>query len=254
MNLAEALSPLLGEDRGTAAFVGAGGKTSALFRLANALVEQGRRVLLTTTTHLRDPRLEPCRPPFTFLLALELEAAMTGAATFTSAPGLTVLLSRPAEPGKLKGLHPSWLPALGEAWEFVLVEADGSKGLPLKAPAAHEPVLPAGDGLVVGVLGLDGLGQPMDARTVHRPEIFSSLTGCAPGAPVTWEHLAALIHHPQGLFKGATGPRALLLNKVELASCVPGRAQLAGLPVDRVLIGSLEPLEDVMVFDRGVRP
>ncbi len=168
-------------------------------------------------------------------------------------PGITLLVSREAdEPGKVKGIHPSWIPALRPAWDFVLVEADGSRRLPLKAPGDHEPVLPPGTDLVVGVVGLDGLGRPMDGRTVHRPERFTRVTGCEPGAPIAWEHLVALVRHPDGLFKGAPAARVLLLNKVDAAPFLPSRDQLAGLEVERVLLCRLEGEPSVTVFRREV--
>ena len=254
MKLAEALLPLRERGRGVIALVGGGGKTSALFRLASALQGAGQRVLVTSTTQLLDPRLEPCRPALRLILRPELAAPCGHASVPIAGPGLTLLMSRegPAA-GKLKGIHPSWLPALLAAWDSVLVEADGSRGLPVKAPAEHEPVLPEAAALVLGVLGLECLGRPMDGATVHRPECFSAITGCQSGQAIAWAHLAALIRHPQGLFKGARGPRVLLLNKADRALCWPDPAQLAELPVDRVLIGSLEPLERVMVFQRGRR-
>ena len=65
MRLAEALEPFLPPVAGGAvtALVGAGGKTSALFCLAAELMDAGTRVLVTTTTHIHDPRHEAGRPP-----------------------------------------------------------------------------------------------------------------------------------------------------------------------------------------------
>jgi probable selenium-dependent hydroxylase accessory protein YqeC len=109
-------------------------------------------------------------------------------------------------------------------------------------------VLPARAELVVGVVGLACLGRPMDPGTVHRPERFSAITGCAPGAPIGWEHLTALARHPQGLFKGAAGPRVLLLNQADRGAPPPRLEGLDGLPI---LLGCLEPVEQVKVFQRG---
>lgn len=176
-----------------------------------------------------------------------------GVASEEAGPGITVLVSREAdEPGKVKGIHPSWMPALRSAWDFVLVEADGSRRLPLKAPGSDEPVLPPGADLVVGVVGLDALGRPMDGRTVHRPERFAVVTGCAPGSPVTWEHLLALVRHPEGLFKGARAARALLLNKVDVAPFLPSRDQLAGFEVEQALLCRLEGEPSVTLFRKEV--
>ena len=257
MNLADALLPLLPSGSGVIAFVGAGGKTTAIFRLARELEGLGRSVLVTTTTHLFDPRREPDGPARRLVFRPDMEfphkgvdgvARVSGVdAGLEPGPGITLLVSREAdELGKIRGIHPSWVPALSPAWDFVLVEADGSRRLPLKAPGDHEPVLPPGTDLVVGVLGLDGLGRPMDARTVHRPERFAVVTGCESGAPIEWAHLEALVRHADGLFKdfeGAPAARVLLLNKVDAAPFLPSRDQLAGLGVDRVLLCSLESEE-----------
>ena len=256
MNLAEALVPLVPGGSGVIAFVGAGGKTSALFHLGRELEARGRSVLVTTTTHLADPRVEP--GPFSGNLVFrpDMEFAREDGPGLDGAPGLTVLVSREADtPGKVKGIHPSWIPALKRAWDFVLVEADGSKRLSIKAPAPHEPVIPPGTDLVVGVVGLDCLGRPMDGRTVHRPERFARITGCDPGAAVGWEHLAALARHPEGLFKGAgTAPRVVLLNKADRAPFLPSQGQLGDLAADLVLVGTLEdPERDTPALGRRSR-
>lgn len=255
MRLAEALLPRIPSGSGGIAFVGAGGKTTAMFRLARELDGRGLPVLVTTTTHLFDPRLDPGTPAGRFVFRPEMEfpcLAATGASGVEASEGITLLVSREAdEAGKVKGIHASWVPALRRSWDFVLVEADGSKRLPVKAPGPHEPVIPPGTDLVVGVVGLDCLGRPMDGRTVHRPELFSRVTGCESGAAISWEHLAALCRHPEGLFKGAgAAPRVVLLNKTDVAPFLPSRRQLEELVADLVLLCSLEGGE-VVPFARG---
>jgi probable selenium-dependent hydroxylase accessory protein YqeC len=241
MILADALLPLIPGTPRVVAFVGAGGKTSALYHLARELEARGRSVLVTTTTRLADPRGEPGQAPGRLAFRPEMEFPATPASGSAPLPGVTVLASREGdEPGKVKGLHPSWIPALKPSWDFVLVEADGSKRRPVKAPACHEPVIPPGTDLVVGLVGLDCLGMPMDGRTVHRPEIFARITGCESGAPIAWEHLVALARHPEGLFKGAGTPRAAVLNKADRSPFRPSREQLDQLAVDVALVCSLE--------------
>ena len=253
MNLAEALLPLLPGGTGAVAFVGAGGKTSALFRLAAEFAALGRRVLLTTTTQLADPRVVPA-PGARVVFRPELETSGPGGAHPEPGPGVTLLLSREAdEPGKVKGVHPSRVPALKAAWEVVLVEADGSRGLPVKAPAPYEPAIPPGTDLVIGVIGLDCLGWPMGSETVHRPERFAAVAGCPPGAPVEWAHLVSLARHPEGLFKEAPPgiPRAIVLNKIDAVRFRPSPASLAELRADLVWTGSLERGDGTVWPERG---
>lgn len=253
MNLADELLKRLPSGSGVVAFVGAGGKTTAMFRLASEVAAGGRPVLVTTTTHLLDPRSEPRGFAGTVVFRPEMEAPCAGRAGLPAGPGVTLLLSREAdEAGKVRGIHPSWIPTLRESWDVVLVEADGSRRRPLKAPGEGEPALPPDVDVVVGVAGLDALGEPMDERTVHRPERFARVTGCEDGAPITWEHLAALVRHPEGLFKGAPAARVLLLNKVDAAAFVPSREQIASLAVDRVLLCRLEGEPAVTAFCREV--
>jgi probable selenium-dependent hydroxylase accessory protein YqeC len=264
MILADALLPLMipGTPR-VVAFVGAGGKTSALFRLARELEGKGRSVLVTTTTRLADPRGTEGDGPGEIVFRPEMEFPLDAASLVSSLPapetrsdpGPTILLSRVAgEPGKVKGIHPTWIPALKPAWDFVLVEADGSKRLPVKAPARHEPVIPPGTDLVVGVVGLECLGRPMDGGTVHRPELFARVTGCDPGAPIGWEHLVSLARHPEGLFKGVGTPRVVVLNKADRAPFLPSRQQLAELAADLVLLCRLEIPEGVLLAFPEERP
>ena len=52
--------------------------------------------------------------------------------------------------------------------DFVLVEADGSRQLPLKAHASHEPVIPKEANTVLVVIGIDGLGKRI-CEVAHRP-------------------------------------------------------------------------------------
>lgn len=254
MSLAELLLPLLPRPQGgVIALVGAGGKTRALYELAGELAgrhESG--ALMTTTTHLLDPRLEQGREYEQLVLDPAL-AEPAGGGPWGPGParpgrGRRILLASQAEPatGKLQGIHPSRIPELRRIWAYIIVEADGAKRKPVKAPAGHEPVFPAETGLVAGCIGLGCLGRAMDDAVVHRPERFGPVTGCAPGAPIRLEHLAALVRSPHGLFQGAPAGvrRVLLLNQADLWPFEPGALldefQACGpLPVDRILVCAL---------------
>jgi molybdenum cofactor cytidylyltransferase len=131
--------------------------------------------------------------------------------------------------------------------DVVIVEADGSRRLPFKAPAAHEPVIPTSATIVVPIVGLDVLGQSLDAEHVHRPEIVAELTGAALGDPVTPAMIAAVLAHPQGGAKGMPPNARLIpfLNKAEDEATLAAAREIARLllkqpRIDGVLIGATQ--------------
>jgi probable selenium-dependent hydroxylase accessory protein YqeC len=204
------------------AFVGAGGKTSSLFALARRLAATGARVLATTTTRMLNPEAGSEREGKGFGPVIELgdSAGPVDAGRVRAAGPLAVLGARGREVGKLYGIAPESIEAIAGLFDYVLIEADGARGLSIKAPAAHEPVVPAGCGVVIGVAGLDAIGSPMDDRVVHRPELFGPLVGCARRETITTLHLLRLVASPRGLFKGAPrgAARVVLLNKTDAVS------------------------------------
>ncbi|MFR7894749.1 MAG: selenium cofactor biosynthesis protein YqeC [Dysosmobacter sp.] len=100
-------------------------------------------------------------------------------------------LGTPCENSKLTAPSLS-VETLATLSDYVLVEADGSRQLPLKAHEAHEPVIPAVSRQVICVVGASGFGKPI-RESVHRPERFCALTGAAASDPVTPEQAAKAI-------------------------------------------------------------
>lgn len=196
MTLAEALDVRLG----ITAFVGGGGKTTAILRLAKELSAHGR-VLIATTT-----RIYP--PPFPLLIDPDLPQLECA---YQKDP----IVAAGCAQGEKLG-PPSNLDELCAACDYALVEADGSRGLPLKAPAPHEPVIPSDAGLVVAVLGADGIGKPVSS--VHRPELYASLIGKPLDAIVTPEDAARALCHPNGQRKGVNCRWRALINKADEGS------------------------------------
>jgi probable selenium-dependent hydroxylase accessory protein YqeC len=201
--------------------VGGGGKTSAMFALGRLFTRRGLRVLAATTTRILDPETASEREGRLFgkVVALGDPASREGRKILSDAESPLVLGSR-HEGEKLCGVDPAAIDAVADLFDLVIVEADGSRGLPIKAPASHEPVVPASSCAVIGVVGLDALGRPMNERVVHRPELFGPLVGCAHGERITAAHVARLAASPLGLFKGAPAKarRIVLLNKADLVA------------------------------------
>lgn len=170
--------------------VGAGGKTSALFRLAEEAVDGGRRVVTTTTTHIfaaqaeqAPARLEvvPDRPDAVDWAALEAQLARHGHCLIWAPPGAGGGSTDPTLTGsKRQGLPPQVVDALAAragdlGISLIAIEGDGSRRRPVKAPAPHEPVIPDCTTHLVPVAGLDGLGLPLDEPHMHRPERVRAL-------------------------------------------------------------------------------
>ena len=98
----------------------------------------------------------------------------------------------------------------------MLVEADGAKRLPLKAPAEHEPVIPNETRLVIAVAGLDGVGKTIH-ESVFRSERYAALCCKLEEDIVTPREIALVLAHEEGQRKGVPpGARfAVLLNKAD---------------------------------------
>jgi molybdenum cofactor cytidylyltransferase len=128
----------------------------------------------------------------------------------------------------------------------LVVEADGSRSRPLKAPRENEPATPSWAEMVITVVGLSVLGKPFDETTVHRVEPFKHITGLREGELITPESIAHLLAHPQGGLKNspAGARKVALLNQADTAEL---REQVAAIVpelltagYERVLIASLK--------------
>jgi probable selenium-dependent hydroxylase accessory protein YqeC len=123
-----------------------------------------------------------------------------------------------AEAGKAHGYSPACIDALAERGlaDWILVEADGSRNRPIKAPAAYEPVIPASACAVLGVIGLGCLNKAFTPELVHRMTEFAAVTGLRPGETITPAAAASLVLHPAGLFKNSPALRCLFCNQSDL--------------------------------------
>ena len=168
MQFAEALEI----PKGITAIIGSGGKTSLMLRLGYELSDS---VILCTSTRIYPPEGVP--------FAEGLDHRVSG----------LCCVGTPAEKGKL-GAPIQSFPQLAQYADYVLVEADGSRHLPLKAHEDYEPVIPPGTHRVILVVGASGLGKPVE-DAVHRPHIFRALTG----APIADPPSVALAIEKEGL-------------------------------------------------------
>ena len=196
MKLYEALDITLKENE-LICFVGAGGKTTALFRLAKELKACNKRVLVTTTTAIYSPDARDCDQ---VILDIEKDSDVLKR---INGPCICVFGRQVTADNKLLGIDKEVVTELylKTVFDYILVEADGSRQRPIKAPADHEPVIPNGTTKTVGVIGLDAFGEQISSDSVHRTEHFCRLTRRSMGDRIDGEVLAKLILAPDGLFK-----------------------------------------------------
>lgn len=167
--------------RGVTAVIGGGGKTTLLRTLGEELAEAGHTVLLCTTTKIYPfPGLVNLNSPSDRELHRALQSARLAAA------GAPI-----PETDKWGALELS-MDRLAALADFVLVEADGSAGRPMKAHAPYEPVVPYQANQTILVVGASGFGCPI-AQAAHRPERYAKLAGVSPDALVSPEVEAAVL-------------------------------------------------------------
>lgn len=237
LQLAQALS--LPPSGGAVSLVGAGGKTSLLFRLARELAGGGAAVVVTTTTHIRMPD-----PQEADILLLTDGRPDTLLAALCSHP--IICAAAPAPGGKLSRPPDALLDAALRAGVWLLAEADGARRCPVKAPAAWEPQILEPSRAVVAVAGLTALGRPL-CEVCHRFELAASLLAVPPDTTLTPLLLARLLTSARGQFKhvGDAARFRVFLNQADDERLTELGRQTAAhvlrlLPGCRVALGALE--------------
>lgn len=162
------------------AVVGAGGKSTYISERAKAYTEEGKKVAVTTTTHIYDPRV--CRgilsPGQKFLRQQEskqqeeTQGKQQGKEQQEETQPVMSLYEGdyfgvPTEGCKLGPLSSASYHKICAKYDVVLVEADGSHGMPAKIPHAGEPVIPDNVDEIVVVMGKQAIGRPAAAVVQH---------------------------------------------------------------------------------------
>jgi molybdenum cofactor cytidylyltransferase len=238
-------------------FVGAGGKSTAIFSLAK---EYQTPVFITTTTHISDEQAQAADYDHILLPGHTLsnisDLLRTGAHSITG----------PSIKGRRTPVTKEQLLDLYKTAQFqnipLLIEADGSKRLPLKAPGESEPVIPPWVDEVVVVMGLSGLSTQLNEINVHRPEIFSKLSGIPFETQITLDGVGKVLSSEFGGLKNipTTSRRIALLNQADTGILQSKALILAKhvMPVyDAIIIASLQissmaKFPDVIVPDEGL--
>ena len=184
--------------------VGGGGKTTTIFMLGEELKELGKKILITTSTAIFIPDKSIYNDLFTKEVPKD----------FIPQAGTITYFSEEMDEFKLKTKKIELIEEIikREIFDFILIEADGSKGMPIKAPASHEPVVSRCTIITIGVIGLDSLGTEINDINVHRPEVLKKLIN-EDINKIDVDVIISLVQDKNGLFKNCFGRKILLLNK-----------------------------------------
>jgi len=165
--------------------VGAGGKKSTMYRLAQA---HDGRVAVTTTVHI---------PPFPEWLdaapvvadAGDLEAMVLAQAVRRSR---LAYATRTDKQGRFGGVAPQTVARLHQQAQFdvTLVKADGARRRQIKGPGGRAPIVPDETATVVAAVSAQTVGRPLDQRVAHYMENIAALLGVRPGEILTSRHIA----------------------------------------------------------------
>ena len=203
--------------------VGAGGKTSLMYRLVRELVAAGVPVVATTTTKIWEPA-EGTVPEVVLGNGNDSHIEVLRGVIYSR--GMVLTGSREAE-GKIIGHSPEFVDSIRRArpdWAIV-AECDGARGKSLKVPDSHEPPLPSLTSVYIVVVGADCIGEKVGSEGVYKPERVALAAGVGEDAVVDDAVIAATILSSDSyLGRRPAGSRMfVLVNKVR-----PGDVLSAG--------------------------
>lgn len=206
-----ALCPPLGQGAApTIAFTGSGGKTTWLYALAQELRFCRGPVLIATTTHMYEPKRRGVFSGGVQALAAQLKKE-----------GIAVAGVRNGA-GKIGYIGDEALLEGKKLCRAVLVEADGSRRLPVKRFGDDEPVLPLETDCIVHIAGLSALGQKVGDACFRWQE-----GDCDENDIVTEERFSRIVKESLArLRKRYALPVVAVLNQGDDAAAVKQGAQI----------------------------
>lgn len=207
------------------AFAGAGGKSGAILNSAHELAGEGMRVIIAPTTKMFHSEIEAVG---TLAVSEDPEELLEKTEKALRGSSVVVAGSAMISKNRIGGVDPEAISSLSALADIVLVEADGSRRRPIKGTADHEPLLPGSATLVVAVANIQALGRSVDEDNVHRPVLFSKLTGIGSGQSITPRAFARSL--AQGSLRNVpSGTRAVAL----ITGVEPGRTMVDAAIVTR---------------------
>ena len=207
-------------------FVGGGGKTSLIYQLGKELSEAGKKVIITTTTHMfmpdnnvvltgkKDDIIELLKTENMITVGMLCDEENIKYVHNQLKKEKTSDTIEESKIRKIRGVSSSLAKTFIKLADFVLVEADGSKRLPLKIPDSHEPVIFEGSNLVVGVCGIDAIGKTIK-ETCHRSNLVSEFLNTNEEHLIDERDIAKILLSEKGQRKDVNCNYKVIINKVD---------------------------------------
>lgn len=185
MKLQQAFGIMRGD---VVAFIGAGGKTSALIGLGYELRDQKWRVLATTSTAITLEQLD-LMPH-----SMRYDADPAAISQALSVHGFVFLYDTIYD-DRVYGPTIEWTRKMLDTIDsdVLLIEADGADGRPFKAPRENEPAIPREASLVVPIVSLSALDKPLDDEHIYNPQPMIDKYGFYPGSGVRSPWIAQVL-------------------------------------------------------------
>ncbi|HHX67257.1 MAG: selenium cofactor biosynthesis protein YqeC [Miniphocaeibacter sp.] len=180
--------------------VGSGGKTTTMFRLAEEL--KGNRVLLTTSTKI----LKEYGDSF---------ITIDDIADIKEELGKNIYLTgKDFTEHKFSGISNSDLNRVKNYFDYIIIEADGSKNLPLKGWRDFEPVILDSSNKTLGIIPIDIYGEELEKIEIFQKDLFFNIVGKNKKI-FDIECIYKIISSPVGLFKNSSKEKFVLFNKCD---------------------------------------
>lgn len=182
------------------AIVGAGGKTTLIKQLAKKYLAEGKKVFVTTSTHMyvEENTLLTDDAEVIIKELQKNQYAMAGILEENiSQENIVERKQISVWPGekrgrKIKALSKETYEKVCQCADVVLVEADGSRQMPLKIPNDKEPVIYSNVDEIIVVCGLFALGKRA-VEVVQRLELTEGICPLTEETRITAEQIQQLI-------------------------------------------------------------
>ncbi|MDL2311146.1 putative selenium-dependent hydroxylase accessory protein YqeC, partial [Peptostreptococcaceae bacterium OttesenSCG-928-C18] len=152
------------EEKDILSLVGSGGKTITMYRLGRELNKN--KVLLTTSTKIGKIEIDNV---ITLEKFSDIEKMKISNEVYVS--GNTI------NNNKFTGITNEQLEEVKDKFDYIIIEADGSKRLPLKGWRDKEPVILNSSNKTLGIIPFDLYGKKLLELEIFQREIFMSIVG-----------------------------------------------------------------------------